>query len=196
MNTHPLRRVSIVLASVAVCGLAAVAAAEEHAVVARLTGFNETPQTISSPGHGLFRAKISDDGTSITYELSYDQLSAAPLQAHIHFGRPATSGGVVLFLCTNLAPPKGVPAPPACPAAPATVTGTLTSADVLPQAAQGIDPGDKGFSEILDAIRAHAAYANVHTSTHPGGEIRGVLRLTDESFEGAEHEQDRNSDHH
>jgi CHRD domain-containing protein len=179
MNTNLLRQTSILLASAAVYSLATVAAAEEHAIVAPLTGFNETPATISSPGHGLFRAKISNDGTSITYELSYGDLSAAPLQAHIHFGRPATSGGVVLFLCTNLAPPKGVPMPPACPAAPATVTGTLTSADLLPQATQGIDPGDMGFSEILHAIHAGAAYANVHTSNHPGGEIRGALRLTD-----------------
>jgi hypothetical protein len=28
---------------------------------------------------------------------------------------------------------------------------------------------------VLDAIRAGAAYANVHTSTYPGGEIRGQI---------------------
>jgi len=40
----------------------------------------------------------------------------------------------VLFLCTNGTPPANVPAPPACPAAPATVRGTLTAADLIPSA--------------------------------------------------------------
>jgi hypothetical protein len=39
---------------------------------------------------------------------------------------------------------------------------------------QGIAPGE--FEELLAAIRAGVAYANVHTSTFPGGELRGQLR--------------------
>ena len=84
-------------------------------------------------------------------------------------------------------PPAGVPVPPACPQAPvggdtATVTGTLTAANLLvPNVAnvalptQGIDPGAAGFAEIVQAIRNGAAYANVHTSKVPSGEIRGAL---------------------
>jgi hypothetical protein len=97
-------------------------------------------------------------------------------QSHIHFGRPAISGGIVLFLCTNLTPPDGVPTPQACPDAPATITGTLTAADVIPLPDQGIDPGAAGFAEMIEAIRVVAAYANVHTTVHPGGEIRSRLR--------------------
>ena len=97
-------------------------------------------------------------------------------QAHIHFGRPAISGGIVLFLCTNLTPPDGVPTPQACPNAPATITGTLTAVDVIPLPAQGIDPGAAGFAEMIEAIPAGATYANVHTTVHPGGEIRSRLR--------------------
>lgn len=97
------------------------------------------------------------------------------LQSHIHFGRPAITGGIVLFLCTNLTPPAGVPKPQGCPAAPATITGTLTAADVIAVPGQGIDPGAAGFAEMLMAIRAGAAYVNVHTTLHPSGEIRGRL---------------------
>ena len=43
----------------------------------------------------------------------------------------------------------------------------------LGQRRQGIDPGAAGFAEMLKAIRAGAAYPNVHTTMHPGGEIRG-----------------------
>lgn len=152
-----------------------------------LIGYQETPVTINSPGSGEFAAKISKDGSEIQYVLSYRGLTTNVLQAHIHFGRPAITGGIVLFLCTNLTPPANVPAPPACPQAPAdgstvTVSGTLTAANLLvPNVAnvalptQGIDPGAAGFAEVVAAIRNGAAYANVHTSKVPSGEIRGAL---------------------
>jgi hypothetical protein len=42
--------------------------------------------------------------------------------------------------------------------------------------AQGIAPGE--FAELVRAMRAGVTYANVHTTTHGGGEIRG--QITDE----------------
>ncbi len=154
-----------------------VAADEERGrVTTRLTGYQETPLTINSAASGEFTARIREDGTAIDYELTYRDLSSPVTQSHIHFGRPAISGMIVLFLCTNLTPPAGVPAPQACPAFPATITGTLTAADVIPRPQQGIDSGAAGFAEMLKAIRAGAAYANVHTTVYPSGEIRGRLR--------------------
>ena len=150
--------------------------AGEHTVKTQLSGYEETPLTINSPGSGEFKATIRDQGTAIEYELTYQDLSSAVTQSHIHFGRPAISGMIVLFLCTNLAPPGGVPTPQACPDAPATITGTLTKADVIARSAQGIDPDAAGFAEMLEAIRADAAYVNVHTTIYPTGEIRGRLR--------------------
>ncbi len=150
--------------------------AGEHTVKTQLSGYEETPLTINSPGSGEFKATIRDQGTAIEYELTYQDLSSAVTQSHIHFGRPAISGMIVLFLCTNLAPPDGVPTPQACPDAPATITGTLTKADVIARSAQGIDPDAAGFAEMLEAIRAGAAYVNVHTTIYPTGEIRGRLR--------------------
>jgi hypothetical protein len=43
---------------------------------------------------------------------------------------------------------------------------------------QGIAPGE--FNELLAAIRAGVAYVNVHSSTFPGGEVRGQLQLKDD----------------
>ena len=107
--------------------------------------------------------------------MTYRDLSSPITQSHIHFGRPAITGGIVLFLCTNLAPPAGVPAPQACPNAPATITGALTALNVIAVPGQGIDSGAAGFAEMLKAIQAGAAYVNVHTTNHPSGEIRGPL---------------------
>jgi hypothetical protein len=92
-------------------------------------------------------------------------------QAHIHIGAPAIAGGISAFLCTNLA--NGPAGTPACPAAPASVTGTITPAQVVGPAAQGVQPGE--FAELVRALRAGAAYANVHTTTFPAGEIRGQI---------------------
>src|SRR5436309_1874484 len=106
----------------------AVADDEGRALRATLTGFEETP-TLSSPGTGRFKARIHDHETMITFELHYEGVESAVTQAHIHLGRPAIAGGIVLFLCTNLTPPADVPVPQACPVAPATISGTLTAAD-------------------------------------------------------------------
>ena len=158
--------------------VAPVTADDEHRVTTRLTGYQETPVTLNSAASGEFKARIRDHETVIKYELTYRDLSSMPTQAHIHFGRPATTGSIVLFLCTNLTPPTGVPLPPACPV-PETVMpieGTLTAADVIARPAQGIDAGAAGFAEMLKAIRAGAAYVNMHTMSFPSGEIRGGLR--------------------
>jgi hypothetical protein len=153
-----------------------VTAASADTVSTELNGYEETPMTLDTPATGEFKAKIRSGGTVIDYELSYRDTESAVAQAHIHFGRPAISGGIVLFLCTNLGNAPGtVPPPQACPAAPATITGTLTAADVIAVPGQGIASGAAGLAEILRAIRAGAAYANVHTMGRPGGEIRGQL---------------------
>jgi hypothetical protein len=178
MKTRMKRRTKLagVLFTAVLMMSVAPALADQDTVTARLSGYQETPLTINSPGSAEFIATIREDGTSINYALTYRDLSSPVTQAHIHFGRPAITGGIVLFLCTNLTPPDGVPTPQACPDAPATIAGTLTAVDVIPLPDQGIDPGAAGFAELIEAIRAVAAYVNVHTKNHPGGELRSRLR--------------------
>ena len=92
-------------------------------------------------------------------------------QAHIHLGGRHQSGGIAVFLCTNLgnSPQPSQP----CPPSPGTVTGTFGPTDVIGPAGQGIDPGQ--FGELFDAVRAGVTYANVHSTEYPGGEIRAQL---------------------
>jgi CHRD domain len=154
-------------------------AADKDPIKTKLTGLEETTATINTTASGEFKATISEDGTSIKYEETWQDLSSTVTQSHIHFGRPALTGQIVLYLCSNLTPPTGVPMPQACPlASPATITGTLTEADVIASpvvGGQGIDAGAAGFAEMVKAIRTGSAYVNVHTINHPSGEIRGRL---------------------
>jgi hypothetical protein len=140
-----------------------------------MTGYQETPAAINSPGSGEFFIHVHPDRTALDYELRYRGLTGVT-QAHIHFGRPGVSGSIVLFLCSNLAPPTGVPVPQACPTSEGILTGTLTAANVVAQAAQGLAAGDAGFAAILKAIQDGSTYANVHTAGFPSGEIRGGIR--------------------
>jgi hypothetical protein len=141
------------------------------AVFEQLSGYHETPLTLSTSGAGRFFATINDRTQEITYRLSYSELVGTVTQAHIHLGGSAMTGGVSVFLCTNLG--NGPAGTQVCPPAPATVTGTLHAVDVIGPAAQGITAGE--FAELSKAIRAGATYVNVHSTTYPGGEIRAQL---------------------
>jgi CHRD domain len=131
---------------------------------AKLSGFQETPLTLSTTGKGSFRAKVRSDG--IRYTLRYEDLEADATAAHIHLGQQATSGGVIAFLCSG-------GDKPACPAREGEVTGVIDAADVIGPASQGIAAGE--LTEVIRALRAGFVYANVHTTKYPGGEIRGQV---------------------
>jgi hypothetical protein len=140
---------------------------------ARLTGLQEVP-AVSTEARGRFRAEIDDDGSSIEYELSYEDLEGTVAQAHIHLGQSGVNGGISVWLCQT--PPTFVDPASLAPICPqeGTVTGTLTAANVIGPAAQGIAVGE--LAELIRAIRAGRTYANVHSSKFPGGEVRGQIR--------------------
>jgi len=147
-------------------------------VRANLIGYQEVP-ALSSVARGEFKAVVDTDDNTITWRLAYDGLEGTVTQAHVHFGQMSVNGGISFFLCSNLPnPPVGTQA---CPTPPAEITGVIMAEQVIgpgaaPPAApgQGIEPG--AFEEIAAAIKAGVAYANVHSSKWPGGEIRGQLK--------------------
>lgn len=138
---------------------------------AHLAGYEEVV-AVSTTGEGRFKAHLDKRGEAIDFELSYDELEGTVTQAHIHFGQRGVNGGISVFLCTNLGN-STIPVP-ACPPPPATIAGTIRPSDVIGPEGQGIEPG--AFDELVAAIREGTAYANVHSTKWPGGEIRGQLR--------------------
>jgi hypothetical protein len=164
---------------------------------AQLVGLNEVP-SVSTAARGEFYAVVNQAGDAFTYWLSYRDLGFDAAQGHIHFGQHHVNGGISVWLCeATVAAPAGVAANvPPCAARDTTtpITATIRAADVVGPAGQGISAME--FSELLAAMRAGAAYANVHSGTaavaasapgvtpvvtavpavgFPGGEIRGQI---------------------
>src|SRR5919107_4219963 len=110
---------------------------DERKAKARLIGYREVP-AISTEGDGTFRARMMGDD-AFTFRLSYDDLSSHVQQAHIHFGQKRVNGGVAVFLCTNLA--NGPAGTATCPDS-GEATGTITAAQVVGPAGQGISAGE------------------------------------------------------
>ena len=134
---------------------------------AHLIGTNEVPPT-ASLGDATLKMTLSDDETQLDFTLTYTGLTGNPGAAHIHFGPTKVNGGVMVFFC-------GGGGKPACPTATAgEVTGTITAADVIGPAAQLVPAGN--FLPVILALRNNLAYANMHTTLAPGGEIRGPVK--------------------
>jgi hypothetical protein len=143
---------------------------------ARLNGYQETP-AVSSTGIGEFRATLVAPD-KLHYVFRYSGLEGGnSLFAHVHFGQRSVAGGVSFFLC------GGSTKPDPCPNVSGTVEGDVGPADVVGPNAQGIEPAS--FAEILKAMQTGNAYANIHTTRWPGGEIRGQVNDRDQrQFEG------------
>lgn len=149
---------------------------DEHVRAERLVGGNENPPVVSD-GSGRFFARLEDD--RISYLLRYDVASDGSdvLQAHLHIANPGNNGGVVAFLCTNLG---NAPTSPECPPSPGEVRGDIFAEDVMtvtdgepPDETIVIEAGNlEGLKRLIEQ---GSVYANVHTDTHLGGEVRGQL---------------------
>jgi len=157
--------------------LAASATVRAEDFQATLIGYEEVP-AVSTIGNGEFKAKFDKNKQSFDYELTYSDVQGTVQQAHIHFGQMGVNGSIVIWLCqtaTTPAPAAVAALTPFCPQS-GTVTGTITSANVIAAgtASQRILAGE--LDEVIDAMKAGVAYANVHaTPLNPGGEIRGQI---------------------
>jgi hypothetical protein len=192
------------LAAAVVVFSASYACAEEFE--ARLLGFNEIGSipngatyaqsytgAVLTDATGTLQLDLDNKTSTIAYTLTYTgPFTSDVQQAHIHFGKSRDSGGIVVWLCQTAAKPAPASVnaiTPFCTTTPsptATVTGTITAANVLALAGQNVPAGV--FDVITDAITSHTAYANIHTATFTGGEIRGQVH-------GVEKDHDHDQNH-
>jgi hypothetical protein len=150
------------VAFLAVFGSAAGVGAQPQTFVAHLSASQEvqTPAIVSNAqGQAIFQ--LSADGNALGYELIVANISDVQA-AHIHLAPAGTNGQVVAFLFHGPATSgrtQGVLA-----------QGTITAADLIGPLA------GHPLSDLVSAMQAGNTYANVHTSAHPAGEIRGQIQ--------------------
>jgi CHRD domain-containing protein len=140
--------------------------------VAHLSGDNEVPPR-PTQGQGELKLQLSDDGQSLDYRITSSNITNV-VQSHIHLAPAGVNGPIVVFLY-GLVPPGGGRTDGVL------AKGTITAANLI-----GLLKGHP-LSDLIDAIEADGAYANVHTNDgvggtntgpgdFPGGEIRGQVR--------------------
>ena len=177
-----MRKIILAAALVTVTSLTSTAIARDQddrdTFHATLTGFQEVtgPGPILSEGTGTLKLKLDRQAKTLTFWLTYSNLTPGAFMAHIHFAPVHVGGSIMVWFCGGppVTPPAGTQP---CPAGGGTVTGTITAADVQSIAAQNVIAGD--FDALEDALEADSAYVNVHTVAFPAGEIRGQIHRGD-----------------
>jgi len=128
--------------------------------IAHLSGSEEVPP-VQTTGTGQAFFKLSQDETSLEYKLIVANIENVT-QSHIHIAPSGTNGPVVAFLFGNV--PGGV-----------TVNGVLAEGTIT--AANLVGPlAGQPLSTLVDYLNNAGAYVNVHTTSYPGGEIRGQIQ--------------------
>jgi hypothetical protein len=150
-----MRRLMLSVASFAlILGLNACDDDDTETLTASLAASNEVPPTAST---ATGTATFEVDGTTIRYEIRVNGGNAITA-AHIHSGAAGVNGPVRVPLFTG--------------ATTGAISGVLSSGTFTAAEVQGIT-----FDALLAEMRAGNAYANVHSTTYPGGEIRAQIRV-------------------
>lgn len=116
---------------------------------ATLTGTHEVPQ-VNTIGTGMAKFTVKNDST-IVFDITLKGVPGVT-GAHIHLGADGAAGEAVATLITG-ADPRG------------KVSGMIRPADLH----------GTTMSQLITALKSGGAYVNVHTKTHPDGEVRGEI---------------------
>jgi hypothetical protein len=121
---------------------------------ARLRPGQEVPPVVSD---GQGRVSFDVEGTTVSFKLRWEDLTTTAVAAHIHCGAVGASGpvGVTLFMGTM--------------GTDGNLQGTFNAPDPVNAC------GWITLAHALTAMLSGNTYVNVHSTTFPGGEIRGQL---------------------
>jgi len=159
--------ISLVAVLLVGAGLAVTAARADDdrtSFIAILSGANEA-EPVDTKARGVAFFQLSEDGTSLRFRLIVANIQDV-MMAHIHLALPpAPAGGVVAWLYPAAPPPSLI----AGRFQGVLADGVITAANLV-GALAGMTMAD-----LVHHIELGHTYVNVHTSAHPGGEIRGTI---------------------
>jgi hypothetical protein len=131
---------------------------------ANLSGANETPAPgVLTGSFGTANVTLDLSTQTITWSVDVFNMPSGTNNAHFHVGGPGLGGPTVV----NIAFPPNI-------SNDFNLSGTATSANLLPRVDQGI----RTWEDFIQALLGNNTYINVHSVNNPGGEIRGqVIRV-------------------
>ena len=129
-----------------------------------LSGDNEVPARDTNATRQVI-VRINKDESSIHFKIIVANVQANITGSHFHMGPAGANAGVVVNLLNISDFPPETNAP---------VNGILAEGTITASNLSGALAG-KPLSNLISAIRAGNIYVNVHTTTYPGGEVRGQL---------------------
>jgi hypothetical protein len=141
--------------------------------VANLSGANERPNPVNTPGIGLATVILDPTAQTLQVSATFGGLTSNDTAAHIHCCAP---------LGTNAGVATTVPAFPGFPLGVmfgtySSVVFDLTQPTIYNPAFVSMFIGGLPQAEaaLIAGIENGQTYFNIHTMTNPGGEIRGQL---------------------
>jgi CHRD domain len=123
---------------------------------APMSGGEEVPE-VDTQATGVAKFKVREAG--LTFKVNVANIENV-FAAHIHCGAVGTNGPVGVTLFTG---------------SPASVNGTLAEG-VITEPDPGNLCGWVDLDDVLAAMENGETYANVHTTAHAAGEIRGQIK--------------------
>ena len=136
----------------------------EMFLISRMSGVNETP-AVSTQATGKTVFTVDNDAKEINFILSVENIDN-PTMAHIHLGKAGEKGNVIvnLFPMGNDQAKSG------------NFSGVLSRGTIREGDLTGPLSG-KSFQDLIAEMKNNNTYVNVHTGSHPDGEIRSQIRM-------------------
>lgn len=136
--------------------------------VALMTGDQEVPSPVDSPGAGITGFRVNQGGDGLLYLTALAGIEDVT-QAHTHLAPRGQNGPVTAFLLQFTEAVDGSGGgTPFTPDGLYLEFGLITSSDVL-------GPIEGDFRALIESMQSGDAYVNVHSVPFPAGEIRGQI---------------------
>jgi hypothetical protein len=143
-------------------GMTGTAQAQTVLLSATLSGDNETPAPgVLTGAYGTATVTLDLGTQTVSWIIDVFNMPSGTNNAHFHVGGPGLAGPTVV----NVAFPAGI-------SNDYRLTGSATSANLMPRTDQGI----RSWDDFLQALLGGQTYLNIHSVNFPGGEIRGQVR--------------------
>lgn len=134
--------------------------ADKDSFSAKLSG-NESVPKVKTSAKGTAEFKLATDGTGLSYKVTVTDLENVTA-AHIHIGKKGKNGPPIAGLFAG-------------PKKEGKFSGVLAEGVITEKNLMGGLSG-KSLADLVKLIKSGGTYVNVHTDSHPDGEIRGQIK--------------------